>query len=133
MTTLVQYPSGKNGSFTTPDTVNTIEWDAFYCCTGLTSMSLSNSVTDIVQGAFWGCSNLTSVLIPASVTHIGAYLFWSCTSLKQVEVQWPTPLPISEIFNDVDLKSATLYVPAGTKALYQAAAVWKDFGTVVEQ
>ena len=47
-TTLIQYPGGKAGSYTIP-----------------------NSVTSIGDGAFSGCTSLTSVTIPNSVTSIG--------------------------------------------------------------
>jgi hypothetical protein len=133
MTTLLQYPGGKKGPFTTPDGVTVIGWDAFYGCTGLTAITFSKSVKNIVQGAFWDCINLTSVTIPASVTHIGPYVFQHCRNLKNVEVQWKTPVDVSDIFQGVDLGAVTLTVPAGTKAAYQNASVWKKFGTVKEK
>jgi hypothetical protein len=133
MTTLLQYPGGKKGHFTTPNAVTVIGWDAFYGCTGLTSITFSNSVKNIVQGTFWDCFNLTSVTVPASVTHIGPYIFQHCSSLKNVDVQWQTPVYISNIFEGVDLGSATLTVPAGTKTIYQNTSVWKNFGTIKEK
>ena len=36
------------------------------------------SVTSIGDEAFWGCSGLTSVTIPSSVTSIGIYAFFNC-------------------------------------------------------
>ena len=44
---------------------------AFYDCSGLTSVSIPNSVTSIGNYAFYNCSGLTSVTIPNSVTSIG--------------------------------------------------------------
>ena len=38
----------------------------------------------------------------------------------------------NKVFYDVDLSNLTLIVPKGTKAAYQSAAVWGDFGTIVE-
>jgi RHS repeat-associated protein len=50
-----------------------------------------------------------------------------------VTVEWATPLSISStVFYDVPLSTVTLHVPVGTKALYEAADVWKNFGTIVE-
>ena len=40
-------------------------------CTGLTSITIPNSVTSIGGYAFYSCSSLTSVTIPDSVTSIG--------------------------------------------------------------
>ncbi len=47
-----------------------IGYSAFYGCSGLTSVTIPNSVTDIDSWAFSGCSGPTSVPIPNSVTDI---------------------------------------------------------------
>ena len=65
-------------------TVTTIGNEAFYQCSGLTSVTIPNSVTSIGEFAFSGCSGLTSVTIPNSVTSIGDYAFASCKSLKYI-------------------------------------------------
>ena len=62
-------------SVTIPDSVTRIEDYAFSYCTGLTSVKISDSVTSIGVSAFNGCSGLTSVTIPESVTGIGGSAF----------------------------------------------------------
>ena len=72
--------------------VTTIGLGAFCNCTGLTSVSIPNTVTIIdgipgcisPGGAFEGCSSLSSVLIGNSVTAIGDRAFYNCTSLSSV-------------------------------------------------
>ena len=61
-----------------------ITGSAFYGCSGLSSVTIPNSVTNIGQNAFEGCSGLTNVTIPNSVTSIGSEAFANCSSLSSV-------------------------------------------------
>ena len=66
--------------------VTSIGWDAFYQCTGLTSVTIPNSVTSIGGSAFYGCSGLTSITIPNSVTNIGRNAFSDCSGLTSITI-----------------------------------------------
>ena len=74
--------------------VTSIGDHAFYNCTGLTSVTIPNSVTTIggadqisSDGAsFYNCTGLTSVTIPNSVTLIGKNSFNSCSGLTSVAI-----------------------------------------------
>ena len=57
---------------------------AFYNCNALTSIAIPNSVTHIDGGAFSGCYSLTNVVIPDSVTDIGGSAFYGCSGLTSV-------------------------------------------------
>ena len=73
-------------SVTIPNSVTSI-WDyAFANCSGLTSVTIPNSVTSIGSSAFEGCSGLTSVTIPNSVTSIWDYAFSRCSGLSSVTI-----------------------------------------------
>lgn len=61
-------PSKYNGK-----KITSIGESAFSGCSGLTSITIPDSVTFIGSSAFSGCSRLTSVVIPDSVTSIGNY------------------------------------------------------------
>ena len=67
-----------------PNSVTSIKGDAFYGCTGLTSVTIGNSVTSIGNAAFYGCTSLTSVSIGNGVTSIGYSAFSGCSGLTSV-------------------------------------------------
>ena len=59
---------------------------AFRGCSGITSVTIPNSVTSIGYGAFYGCSGMTSVNIPEGVTSIGDYAFAGCSGLTSINI-----------------------------------------------
>lgn len=65
---------------------NTYLGGAFRGCTGLTAVTIPNSVTSIGYGAFYQCSGLTSVNIPESVTFIGENAFGDCSGLTSLTI-----------------------------------------------
>ena len=60
--------------------------NAFYQCSGLTSVTIGNSVTSIGMSAFDGCKGLTSITIPNSVTSIGYSAFYYCSGLTSITI-----------------------------------------------
>ena len=84
-----------SGDIVIPETVNyegisysvtSIGWEAFFRCSGLTSITIPNSVTSIGYYAFSGCIGLTSITIPNSITTIGKHAFYDCSSLTDVSL-----------------------------------------------
>ena len=61
-------------------------YGAFSGCSGLTSLTIPSSVTEIGESAFHGCSGLTSLTIPSGVTSIGYYAFIGCSGLKSLTI-----------------------------------------------
>ena len=68
------------------DTLNEIKANAFIGCTSLTSVTITDGVTNIGDDAFNGCTSLTSIKIGNSVTGIGKFAFKGCTSLESVTI-----------------------------------------------
>lgn len=64
--------------------VTDIDNHAFDGCSGLSSVSIPNTVTSIGDFSFRNCSGLTSVTIGTGVTSIGKQAFRSCGSLTSV-------------------------------------------------
>jgi hypothetical protein len=154
-TILILYPQGKTGSYVVPNSVITIKDGAFFDCSGLTEITISdsvetigfrtfafcsslvsllipNSVMTVDDESFEGCEGLTSVTIGRSVTTIGSLAFGRCTNLTTVTNLNPVPQNIENggVFNDSDLTACTLRVPASSVDIYENATEWKEFGNI---
>ena len=106
---------------------------AFSQCSGLTSVTIPNSVTSIGEKAFRDCSGLTSITIPNSVTSIGDYAFFDCSDLTSIISDINNPFVIPEnVFSSETYTKATLTVPYGTKTKYQSTNYWNEFAKIVE-
>ena len=74
------------------DSITSIGTNAFYGCTGLQKINIPNSITMLDSYTFSGCSSLQEINIPATVTTIKTDCFKNCTSLNKVVVhsmeQW---------------------------------------------
>lgn len=72
------------GDLVIPNSVTTIDDEAFYSCPDLNgSLTLPNSLKTIGNSAFWYCYSLKGdLIIPNSVTTIGDEAFYMCSGFK---------------------------------------------------
>lgn len=110
-TELIQCPVSRAGTYTIPSTVITVKSEAFHSCV-----------------------NISSLIIPASVKNIETFAF-NCVGLSSVYVYNVPPVDLNaspSTFAEVNNVNCTLYIPYGTRALYEAANQWKAFKNMVE-
>ncbi len=111
---------------------------------GCKTTTIPDNVTAIGRNAIYYIKGLTDIVIPASVCVIEKYAFGSCKNLTSVTSYIQEPFEIDSLaFSNyegyLDGKSvyrftdATLYVPFGTKAKYQATDGWKYFKSIIEK
>lgn len=95
MTACVAETPDASGNITLPEKLSyegnqyvltTIGEDAFSECSGITSVTIPESVTSIDGYAFIRCSSLASVTIPSGVTSIGKKAFFECSSLGSIAI-----------------------------------------------
>ena len=130
MTTLIQFPGGREGAYTIPEGVKTIGGQAFIVAVGITSKTIPESVTTIEGSAFFGCYGLTEVIIPNSVTTIGDYAFRYCDLLETIKSYAEVP-PVIGAYTFSNY-NATLHVPVDCGEAYRGAEYWANFTNIVE-
>ncbi|ERJ92425.1 hypothetical protein HMPREF9193_01586, partial [Treponema lecithinolyticum ATCC 700332] len=142
-------------SLTLPNGLKAIEDKVLMDCENLVALNLPSSLESIGWRSLWSikvssivvpenitqlwdlflsrCPELTSVELPSTLTEMRGDVLADDPKLKTVKCKALNPPVINgNAFKNTPIASATLRIPAGSKALYQAAEGWKDFGTIVE-
>lgn len=110
-----------------PSTLTEIVYRAFRQCEALTSIIIPEGIIELEAQVFLNCYALSSVTIPSSVKSIGDSTFKN-TGLTSLTILATTPPTLhTNAFRDVTLSKVKLYVPAGSKELYEIATIWKNF------
>ena len=123
--TKAEIPSEYNGL-----PVTSIGESAFSNCSGLTSITIPDSVTNIGTWAFYNCSGLTSITIPDSVTNIGMWAFDCCSSLTSVTIYASNPPVLQEEVFPENLTA--IYVPAESVDSYIGVEGWSEYETLIQ-
>ncbi|MBQ6068326.1 MAG: leucine-rich repeat domain-containing protein [Bacteroidales bacterium] len=97
-------------SLSIPNSVTSIGNSACSQCVGLTSVDIPVSVTMIGDNAFMGCSHLLSVVLPNMVTMVGVGTFQGCSSLSSV-VLGSSVTTIGNVAFEGCASLTSLYIP----------------------
>lgn len=111
-------------SVTVPDTVTELGPYAFQVNEKLTRATLGSGVAELPSGLFYGCTALEEVDLPAQITSIGDEAFENCTALQAVHVAADNP-SYQDVEGALYSKDGTrlLLCPAGVEAVSIPAAV----------
>jgi hypothetical protein len=134
-TTLIECLGANRLNYTIPSTVTCIGFGSFETCSQLTNVIIPSSVKIISCASFSDCYDLQSLTIPSSVITIETNAFGNCNNLKSIYANSIVPIDLSNtvnVFKNVSKTTCTLYVPFGSKTLYQNASEWKNFTNIVE-
>ena len=84
-------------------------------CTGITSISLPETLQSINGYAFRNCSQLSEIVVPEGVTTVGEHCFENCTSLTSVSL--PTTLKVLEnhLFKNCNQLESFVFQPTMEK------------------
>ena len=95
----------------------------------LTNATLPNNM--LPDSIFKNCSQLSRVCLPASLERIGKEAFMGCRGL--VELRVPTTsvpqLDGPDVFEEVPMGTAKLYVRNSTRTKFMQSALWGAFGS----
>ncbi len=135
-----------------PETVEKIGICAFNGCYNSVFSKLPNCLQIVEESGLWSAKfNGTCIIIPDNMSNIGAYALAHCfdntesilfndkmpifsahsfegADFKNVYIKSPTPPTVEAIY----FGNRYLFVPIGSKSLYEAAPVWKDFMIIEE-
>lgn len=114
----------------------------------LENITLPKTLKRISNLAFWDCPSIEEITIPGSCEYIGCQAFGvdleshvcnifnlqNRSALKKITVKsfYPIHIESDNAFNAETYQDAIVYVPRGSKALYEEAYGWSNFQHIVE-
>ena len=83
--TLLCFPAGYTGEYTTPEHIDTIDYFAFAGCSNLTGITITEGVFPRFS-AFQNCSSLKYASLPESLTGLAWDMFNNCPELEYIVI-----------------------------------------------
>ena len=131
-------------TITLPESLTDLQWGAFNGCTQLSNITLPSPLKSL-SGNIFSMTSITEITIPKNVTQFEGAPFWGCGSLSAVTSLIKEPSDVyedafylsdtwdSESNSYVKTYLAKLYVPTGTKSLYEAKTGWNKIASIEEK
>ena len=95
-------------SITIPNTVKDLQTYVFEDCKKLKTVKLPDGIKKIGECLFMGCESLTSVVVPLTVTEIGERAYYDCKSLSSVTLPEGLVKICDGAFSDTSLTSLVI-------------------------
>lgn len=105
---------------TITNNVNSIGAFAFYGCANLSQLTFGTGLKEIDSQAFRDCINLEYVYIPSNVSSISLQVFSGCTNLKKVEFEYGISSISETLFNKC-INLTTIIIPKSVKTISYGA------------
>ena len=87
-------------------------------------------VTSVCEDTFRGCSGITSVTLPSTITNIGSYAFLCCYGLTNLIINATNPPSINNGMLCGD-SLTSIQVPAGSVLAYQTNTNWSEYSNII--
>lgn len=98
-----------------------IGYKSFSCCTSLESVVFLEGVTSIKSHAFDGCNSLTEVAIPSNITQLENSIFYDCASLSSVSFEENGAQILPYAFFENCIKLDNVVLPSTIKEIEHGA------------
>lgn len=98
----------------------------------VTNLIIPDGLSSIGSCVFCGDNGISSITISKSVTSINRGAFMDCSSVTQITSLIENPFALETAVFKGMFEEVILYVPVGTKAKYEATDGWKNFKNIVE-
>ena len=137
-----------------PSTLKYIGWGSFAYCSSLSDIQLPKGLTSISAWAFGGCSNLKKIELPNGITSLSDAVFKNCgfedftipaniTRISSQSLSMSSLKSVRTFIRDItrvnyeescfaNVEQMSLYIPIGTKFIYEEYYPWRGFGNIEE-
>ena len=137
-----------------PETLTSIGFGCFAYCSSLTDIVLPSNVSSVSEWALGGCTSLKTINIPENLTTLSRAVFYN-SGLEEITIPATVRQMVEGCLSTSTLKKVTiyvrditgisytescfgnvnntdLYVPEGSKYIYQEYYPWREFKSIVE-